>query len=565
MDQPVGASGNGRLLRRYGPVAAVVVVVGLVAGIVASSGSSSKKAAVSSTTSTTTASSQNTGVLSFSQATKKGLHIDFGPTCDPATGRVAMPDPFAPECYAPVANNGGATAPGVTGSTINIVVYESQPDDPVLKYVTSAIADTDTPANTEATYRGYIKLFEHFYQTYGRKVNLEVLHASGLSTDEVAARADAVKAATQLNAFAVWGGPVLTPAWADELAARHVICLSCAGGNTPDWFAQRPYVFPIGELAQQLETHLIEYLSKEVAGRPAAHAGDPALAAKTRKFGLLYISTDPTSQTVANDFATKMAAKGSPIAELVPYTLDPARLQEEAASAIVKLKAAGVTSVVFSGDPVAPATFTKEATAQNYFPEWIITGSALVDTTAFARTYDQRQWAHAFGISALTARVQESVSGSYYLYQWALGTPPPASVSSGVIYPQPALFYAALQAAGPDLTPDTFRQALFSGPPGKEAITTPTITFGNHGIWPYTDFSGIDDATEIWWNPTATGPDEVRRTAPGMYEYVDGGKRYMPGQWPTRDTTAFALTGAVTIYDQPPPGEQAKSYPSPGL
>jgi len=183
----------------------------------------------------------------------------------------------------------------------------------------------------------------------------------------------------------------------------------------------------------------------------------------------------------------------------------------------------------------------------------------------FARTYDQKQWAHAFGISDLTARVQPQSSGSYYLYQWALGTPPPAAVSSAVIYPQPGLFYAALQVAGPDLTPDTFRQALFSGAPGKPALTVPTITFGNHGIWPYTDYSGIDDATEIWWNPTATGPDEVRRTGVGMYEYVDGGQRYLPGQWPTRDTTAFDLAGAVTIYNQPPPGEQPKSYPPPGL
>ncbi len=568
MDRPVGAEGGGRALRRYGPIAGVVVVVGLIVGIVVASGGSSKKPVVQTGTTTTTAAAgaePNTGVLSFADAQKKGLHLNFGPTCDATTGRIAMPDPFAPECYAPVTSNGGATATGVTGSTINVVLYEAQPDDPVLRYVTGAIGDTDTPAQTEATYRGYVTLFEHFYQTYGRKVNLEILHASGLSTDEVAARADAVKAATQLNAFAVWGGPALTTAWADELAARHVICLACAGGGTPDWYAQRPYVFPIGELAQQLETHTIEYLTKEVAGRPASHAGDPALTTKTRKFGLLYISTDPTSQTVANDFASKMTAKGAPIAQLVPYTLDPARLQEEAASAIAKLKSAGVTTVVFSGDPVAPATFTKEATAQSYFPEWIITGSVLVDTTVFARTYDQKQWAHAFGISDLTARVQPELSGAYYLYKWGLGTPPPAQTSSGVIYPQPALFFAALQVAGPDLTPDTFRQALFSGAPGKPALTTPTITFGNHGIWPYTDYNGIDDATEIWWNPSATGPDEVRHQGTGMYEYVDGGKRYLPGQWPTQDTKAFDPAGAVTIYSTPPAGEAPKSYPSPNL
>ncbi len=34
-----------------------------------------------------------------------------------------------------------------------------------------------------------------------------------------------------MGAFAVFGGPVLTSAFADELAARGVICVGCTGGN----------------------------------------------------------------------------------------------------------------------------------------------------------------------------------------------------------------------------------------------------------------------------------------------------------------------------------------------
>ena len=33
------------------------------------------------------------------------------------------------------------------------------------------------------------------------------------------------------------------------------------------------------------------------------------------------------------------------------------------------------------------------ATNQGYYPEWIITGSGLSDTTAAGRLYDQTQWA----------------------------------------------------------------------------------------------------------------------------------------------------------------------------
>jgi hypothetical protein len=64
-----------------------------------------------------------------------------------------------------------------------------------------------------------------------------------------------------------------------------------------------------------------------------------------------------------------------------------------------------VTTVVFLGDPVMPIYLTKAATDQNYYPEWIITGTVLTDSTALGRNYDQTQWAHAFGISSLPLRL----------------------------------------------------------------------------------------------------------------------------------------------------------------
>ena len=63
-----------------------------------------------------------------------------------------------------------------------------------------------------------------------------------------------------------------------------------------------------------------------------------------------------------------------------------------------------MTTVVYTGDPLAPATLTKVATQQGYFPEWVITGTALIDTDVLARTYDQQQWAHAFGPADLFVR-----------------------------------------------------------------------------------------------------------------------------------------------------------------
>ena len=124
-----------------------------------------------------------------------------------------------------------------------------------------------------------------------------------------------------------------------------------------------------------------------------------------------------------------------------------------------------MTTVFFTGDPIAPRTFTEEATRQEYFPEWVINGSILTGTAAFGRTYDQRQWAHAFGITAGPARVREEQGGEIWkLHEWYHGGRPPAAKDTyGILWFQPAMFYAALQAAGPDLTPETFRDGCSPG------------------------------------------------------------------------------------------------------
>ena len=80
------------------------------------------------------------------------------------------------------------------------------------------------------------------------------------------------------------------------------------------------------------------------------------------------------------------------------YFLDISQLNQTGHDIAVALKQANATSVIFTGDPIMPEYFTKEATAQNYHPEWIMAGTVLADTSVFARTFDQSQWAHAIGI-----------------------------------------------------------------------------------------------------------------------------------------------------------------------
>lgn len=550
-----------RLLRRWGPIAAIGVVVVIVLAVVVATGGGDDDDGGEDTAAASGEAPE--GAISWTAAQEDDLDVTFPETCDTETGRVAIPWFRTQECFADVDDNGGATSKGVTADAIKVVVYQAQEDDAVLEFITQAIANEDTNAQVADTYEGYTELFNDFYQTYGRTVELEFLQASGQSNDEVAARADAVKAADEMGAFAVWGGPVLTSAFADELAARGVVCVGCTAGN-PEYYDERaPYLAGTAMNTDQVELHLVEYLSKKLAGRPAVHAGDEAYTDQERVFGYLWIDSNDTSAVQAQSVEDRLEEEGIELAESISYTLDPARLQEQATGIIARFKAAGVTSVIFSGDPVAPATFTQEATAQDYGPEWLLGPQVLVDTTAFSRSYDQEQWAHAFGVSPLTARFASEDQAPYALYEWFHGEPPPAIDTNAVLFPNPAVFFAGVQAAGPDLTPETFQAGLYSLEPQPSAVSSSSSSFGDHGLWPYPDHNGPDDVTEVWWDPEATGPDEIRKEGTGMWRYVDGGQRYLPGEWTEDESEVFVEEGSVTILDGPPEGEAPVDYPSP--
>jgi len=548
-DRPDG--GRSRQLRRYGPLVAIVVIAAVVGAVVLlTSGGDNKKQTVAGGEG-----NAPTGAISFSQAKKKGLDVEFSKWCDKSTGRIAMPYFFRPECYANVKDNGGATAQGVTKDAIKVVVYLGEEHDPIIDFITAAIKNNDTTEQVKETYLGYDAIFGSLYQTYGRKVQIEFVQGTGTIVDEVAARADAQRAIAK-RPFIVWGGPAGTSAWADELAANKVICLSCTGGAFNDWWEQRdPYAISVIPSGEQVALILSEFVEKQLAGRKAVFAGDRAFQARDRKFGAVYAESGAESARLAGLFKDTLAAKGVQLAEQIPYTIDPARLQEQGAAMIGRLKAAGVTTVFFTGDPIAPRTFTEEATRQEYFPEWVINGSILTDVAAFGRTYDQRQWAHAFGITAGAARVRDENGGQIWkLHEWYHGKPPAAKDTYLVLWFQPAVFYAALQ---------TFRDGLFAGRPTQHAITQVSVSWGRHGIWPKVDYNGVDDFTLLWWDPQAEGPDEIRKPGKGLYQYVDGGKRYLLGQFPRAAPKMFDRAGAVALYPDIPAAERPPDYPPP--
>lgn len=547
-------------MKRYGPLIAIVVVIAIVGVVIAlagGGGDDDKKAADNSPVKTTG------GPVTINDSNKDS--IDWGPNCDVERGRVKIPYAYAPPCVKPfTGDNGGATAQGVTGDSIKVVVYQGDPAKNPLQAATvrSAGADVDNASERE-TYQGYFDLFSRYYELYGRKIDLQFFDGSGGPMDEVAARADA-KAIADMKPFAVLSGANQTPAWADELAANGIMCLGNCSLAVPESFIteHRPYVYGVGPTPEQAGLLTAKLVTNLLKGKKAEYAGD-ALKNKQRVFGVVHYDTIDGQQKSA--FATLKKALndgGVKIAADLPFLLDLAKGPENARTQIAKLKEAGVTSVVFTGDPLTPGNLTREATAQNYFPEWIIGSNVLVDIALFGRIYDQAQWQHAFGLALTPARANRVATESYSLYLWGTGTPPPNN-TQGVILADLVPLFTGIHMTGPELTPENFEAGLFRYPPSGGTPLSPTTSRGKHGFWPGTDYGGSDDTGLIWWNPDAEGEDEVGKAGKGLYEYTRDGKRYLLKDMPTEDPGLFDPSTSTTIFETVPPDQRPPDYPSP--
>src|SRR4051812_25838960 len=118
---------------------------------------------------------------------------------------------YMPPCHQYDGKNGGGTARGVSADAIKIAYYIPTPNaatQAALKAAGSGDDQKDIERVTEVLRRYY----NDHYQTYGREVQFTKVNASGESSDDVAAKADAHKIA-DAGFFAVFtaGGTTGNP------------------------------------------------------------------------------------------------------------------------------------------------------------------------------------------------------------------------------------------------------------------------------------------------------------------------------------------------------------------
>jgi hypothetical protein len=582
--QPADDGGSARWnrLRRYGPLAVIVALLLIVGTIVIVGGGGddegSEAASGAGAIEWTTVGDAAPGApeptgrmpVTYAEAEEDGTLDDheWSDTCDTERGTVKLPSVFANPCVpAFEGDNGGATSPGVTGDTIKVVYYAPE-QSADLTSILGGMGINDTAEQRVATLEDYTELFSSVAETYGRTVELVRYAATGAADDVVASRADAIDVIA-MEPFAVLGGPALDRGtFAQEIADAGILCFGCAGYLPDDMILDMaPYVWALAPSTNQMLGMLqawVDAASGSGQEDTAAFAGGE-LQGQPRKTGVIHFEQDPP--IFAETTAEQQDRFDTDVALTESYVLDLPNMPAKAAELIAQFKAEDINTIVFMGDPFMPGYLTEAATAQDYYPEWIFTGTALTDTNALARAWDPAQMERAYGISQLAVPTDQDLQEAITLYRWYFGgedTMPPAPSQYALIAPGASWLLSGIHMAGPELTPETFARGLFRIPPAGGGPSNPQVSFGNWGVFPEIDYHAIDDSVEMWWDPTVEVEDERGAPGTGAWRRSNGGERFTIGEAPPPRPFTDA-EDALAVLDELPPEDRPPDYaPPPG-
>jgi hypothetical protein len=214
---------------------------------------------------------------------------------------------------------------------------------------------------------------------------------------------------------------------------------------------------------------------------------------------------------------------------------------EWATTGALALKDAGVTSVFCLCNVTPWGAMGQAATAERFFPEWLVSTYLLSDLNFPVRTYvPAEQRAHAIGITEQPRQLPFSHEPAGWAYMEQSPGYDADNTSSSVSYGINAAYYrpllllaSGIQMAGPKLTPETFERGLqstrFPNPVHKNRPGKVGFLGGSHAM--------TIDSAEFWWDNAATGP---ARDDSGAWCYVDDGERRSTGNGKKGDSVFFA-------------------------
>ena len=422
------------------------------------------------------------------------------------------------------------TFKGVTAKTIEIVYYQVKTN-----LALQAILGPAGLSPSAAQVGDYIKRATTFintrYELWGRKIHVDYYVSQSCAASppsDSCFRQDAQTIVAKYHPFAVlFPRNITAPGFNAELS--HLGVVNLGGMNMPLSFSasQAPYHYDYdmdGDTQAELAG---EWYCKELANRNAIYAGEADLRGKARAAEVLTEDTPEHVETAQRLAAVINRCDHGGGATVKTYSPDTSQAVVQSTTLASQAKQNGITTVLYSSDPVFPVYLTPQMTNQNYFPENVVIGSGYLDFDGLAQLYDQQQWKNAFGLGDLPDMAALSHYDSGAVYRSTHGTQAPFT-SAANIQGFFSVLAAALQQAGPNLTPTNFERGVLTLPAAGGSRFHSLIKFGAG------DFTGVSDARMMFYSTSKRSPTNGKA---GSYIALNNGKRYTLGQFPIKTFT----------------------------
>ena len=466
-------------------------------------------------------------------------------------------DPVAPPCVAHFqGDNFGNTYQGVTREEIRILIYlegniqhvgGSRGAEPRPEGEYFDLFEPEDQRGEHLIIRGlraYQRYFNERFQTYDRVVHFYV-YFGGADTTPEGKRADAADNFGKVRPFAVITSNVQGNEgdYIEAMAKKGVLNFGSFTGRSAEFFQSFPkLIWGYAPTIEYSATHFSDYVCTKVVNQPAVISGNPLDNGQPRKLGLWHTDDEawPGLLKMAEMVKQKVEGCGGKweaegTFPVCCYGQDNATKPDYAATQMAEFKQQGITTIVWTGGIESHAC--KAAQGINYYPEWIILGDGTMDTNWPMQLSGNSACFNGHAITP-TPEVLEPEQSSQRCAQALFAVDP--------TYPKPDVEYACdyyrnifqlftgIQVAGPRLGPSSIDKGFHAIPPVRHSDPSVPSCF-----YFKDDYTCVKDQQAEIWDSEARAPGDNR---PGCWKAIEGGKRYLPGEWPKGNINA-QLTG----------------------
>lgn len=430
-------------------------------------------------------------------------------------------DPHSPPCVFEIfeGDNGGDTAPGVTGTEIHVALERNA-------------------AVSEELLSAWEALVAHFnkrYEFYGRRIIIDWIDTN--QTSDTMLPADSKALADEVIDRRPFASALRLPrVFHSEFHRRlaqsgiHSIQYDPPAFNSDQLIDGWTWsLIPPSDIRQSTAG---DFVCHAFHGRNARHAGG-GVSGK-RKFAVVATTIKNTFYPDTDPLMNRLNSCSANATDFELDEFDPQARE----NLITELLVEGYTTVIMVGENGHSGAWLLQSAAQrSYYPEWLTFDMSYIE-------HDESRWhtppgrkphgPQAFGFTSLGRVRSEEEQPAFWAVQdgGESGNIGPLQQFIPPIYNTLLVLASGVQMAGPNLTPESFRHALWetvwpNPNPGAPPHWQQRVSFAPG------DPVFYDDYAIWWWNENA--PSQTRlgdEDGRGSFCYLNRGSRFLPGTFP---------------------------------